>query len=219
MAKPAMELKLVSLDKTYRSVAFDMLVRMATEGRLVAGDLVRRPGTAQWIPVGEVPALAAALPQRPEVANDDEGSIAWTMRLPREAEDTEMDMTPMIDVTFQLLIFFMLTNALANPVPIPTPEALHGRGVTVEGQQLILIDEKGDYYLGDEVAPKNAVASLDALVGEVAGNAKKAEMQLDVIVNAHGKTKHRPVRELVERLGAVPGLGKVMLGVEEKRDW
>ena len=219
MAKPAMELKLVSLDKTYGSVPFDTLMRMATEGRLVVADLVRRPGAAQWTPVGEVPALAAALPQQTDAAGDDTGGDAWTMRLPRQEEDTEMDMTPMIDVTFQLLIFFMLTNALANPVPIATPEALHGRGVTIEGQQLILIDEAGAYYLGDEVAPANAVASLDALVAEVGDNARKAELPMDVIVNAHGQTKHRPVRELVERLGGIPGLGKVMIGVEEKRDW
>ncbi len=38
-------------------------------------------------------------------------------------DDTEMDMTPMVDVTFLLLIFFMVTAAfsLQRSLPVPTP--------------------------------------------------------------------------------------------------
>jgi biopolymer transport protein ExbD len=40
-------------------------------------------------------------------------------------QDDEIDMTPMIDVVFQLLIFFMVTSAFAlqKALPGPTPEA------------------------------------------------------------------------------------------------
>lgn len=40
-----------------------------------------------------------------------------------ESEDTEMDMTPMVDVTFLLLIFFMVTAAfsLQRSLQVPTP--------------------------------------------------------------------------------------------------
>jgi biopolymer transport protein ExbD len=130
--------------------------------------------------------------------------------------DVEMDMTPMIDVTFQLLIFFMLTHALANPLPMDVPSVTYGRGVTVEGQQFILIDENGKYYLGYSAAPENATASLDALVQEVRQNARRSDTRLDVIVSAHRKCAHGQVRELVERLGAAGGLGRILLGVEEK---
>lgn len=39
-------------------------------------------------------------------------------------QDDEIDMTPMIDVVFQLLIFFMVTSAYAmqKVLPVPTPE-------------------------------------------------------------------------------------------------
>jgi len=39
--------------------------------------------------------------------------------------DSESDMTPMVDVTFQLLIFFMITAsfALAKTIPAPPPDA------------------------------------------------------------------------------------------------
>ena len=41
----------------------------------------------------------------------------------RELEETEMDMTPMVDVTFLLLIFFMVTAAfsLQKSLQVPTP--------------------------------------------------------------------------------------------------
>jgi biopolymer transport protein ExbD len=44
------------------------------------------------------------------------------------SQDDEIDMTPMIDVVFQLLIFFMVTStfALQKALPIPTPEASEG---------------------------------------------------------------------------------------------
>jgi biopolymer transport protein ExbD len=129
----------------------------------------------------------------------------------------EMDMTPMIDVTFQLLIFFMLTNSLANPAPLEVAEAEFGRGVTPEGKQMILIDEKGLYYLGDTPAPENISPNLDALVNEVRGNAASAGSPLEVIVTAHRRSKHLQVRQLVDRLGDVPNVGNILLGVEEKR--
>ena len=127
-----------------------------------------------------------------------------------------MEMAPMIDVTFLLLIFFMLTNSLANPAAMEVPDAVHGRGVNLEGQQLILIDQEGRYYLGDAATEQTAADSLDALVREVGENVRASRQTLDVIVSAHRHCKHRYVRELVEGLGAVEDLGRIQLGVEEK---
>jgi biopolymer transport protein ExbD len=43
----------------------------------------------------------------------------------RLRSDSEMDMTPMVDVTFQLLIFFMITAsyALQKAIEVPNPES------------------------------------------------------------------------------------------------
>ena len=43
--------------------------------------------------------------------------------MPEEVATEALNMTPMIDVVFQLLIFFMLTNSLANPAPLEVAEA------------------------------------------------------------------------------------------------
>jgi len=147
---------------------------------------------------------------------DADESSGWTARrLRHRTEDSEIDMTPMIDVTFQLLIFFMLTNTLANSAPVAVPEAAHGRGVSPEGMQMLILDENGRYYFGDKVDEKNLAASLDKLIDEVGKNA--GDQPLNVIVNAHKSAKHGQVRELVEQLGTLSQVGDVKVGVEEKR--
>jgi biopolymer transport protein ExbD len=227
MPKSTMELKIVALDRVYDGVTAKTLMTWAMEGRVAPDDLVRKAGAQRWRRVGDVPELAAHLPQglaresapageeAPE--QDVDEAASWVVRRPKHrGEEAEMDMTPMIDVTFQLLIFFMLTNSLANPAPIAVPEAVYGRGIDAAGRQTIIVDEQGRYYVGDAVSPENAAASLDALVREVAGNAAASDHALEVIISAHKAARYIKVRELVERLGAVSNLGKVMLGVEEK---
>ena len=45
-----------------------------------------------------------------------------------EAKPTEFDMTPMIDVTFQLIVFFLIANDLSKKevVDLQLPQAVHG---------------------------------------------------------------------------------------------
>ncbi len=222
MASPMMELKIVSMGKVYGPVPMETLIRLASGGRISADDLVRPVKSQTWLKVTEIPALAARLPQRAMPIGDQELEQEASggeppRRKPREVEDTEMDMTPMIDVTFQLLIFFMLTHAMMHAPPVEVPEAVHGRGVNMEGQQFVLVDENGRYYLGDSPSDENATPSLDALVREVERNAGSGggRASMDVIVHAHKQTKHHYVRELVNRLGGVPKIGKIMVGVQE----
>jgi biopolymer transport protein ExbD len=135
----------------------------------------------------------------------------------REIEDTVLDMTPMIDVTFQLLIFFMFANQLANPSPIEVPLAKYGKGIMPDGKQAILVDQQGTYYLGDVAKQETAEPSLETLLSQVADNASQAEQPLEVIISAHKAAKHQQLRQLLERLGEVPNIGPVHLGVEEKQ--
>lgn len=220
MSGRMMELKVVSLDRVYGPVPMEKLIRLASTGRIAAHDLVRPAGTTEWLRIADVPALAASVPQRASIEDlereiepaggfvSSRGRWSWG--------GVEMDMTPMIDVTFQLLIFFMLTHALANPPPMDVPQVTHGRGVTLEGQQLVLIDDQGRYYLGDRASDESAAGSLELLVEEVQGNARRSDGPLDVILSAHKEATSGQVRDAIEGLSRVEGLGRVMFGVEEK---
>jgi biopolymer transport protein ExbD len=66
------------------------------------------------------------------------------------AEKKSLDLTPMLDVVFLLLIFFMLTSIFAKPMlPLDLPEAASAR-VAQEPEVSIAIQRDGSIYLNNE---------------------------------------------------------------------
>jgi biopolymer transport protein ExbD len=80
----------------------------------------------------------------PNLIEDDEDDFA----LPRKKrDDDEMDITPMIDITFLLLIFFIVCSTM-DPTKIGTiPEADNGLAIAAKNSAVIFINPSG----GDEV--------------------------------------------------------------------
>ena len=86
------------------------MARQAKVGRRWPNRLVRRTCRMPW-PTTDTAGLAIA---------------------PRRLEDTEMDITPMIDCTFLLLIFFLLTFKADEGATIPLPPAKYGIPVSAK---------------------------------------------------------------------------------------
>jgi len=115
----------------YRQVPFTVVTDWVQQGRLLADDRVRPVGKEAWYPLGKVPALAAFLPRaEPQRVEDQAEALApveLDVQLPRivEAEDDEVDMIPLIDVSLVLLIFFVMTAAVQTGMisPVNTPRA------------------------------------------------------------------------------------------------
>lgn len=60
---------------------------------------------------------------------------------------TTLDMAPLIDVVFQLLIFFMLSSSFLNPaIKINLPKAVTQDKREAE-RLLLTIDKEGNYYV------------------------------------------------------------------------
>lgn len=78
-----------------RAVRFERLAQGVQDGVWGPSDQVRAAHDAEWMLIGECEALDEFLPRQPLFRRV-------------EGEQAEMDMTPMIDITFQLLIFFMI---------------------------------------------------------------------------------------------------------------
>jgi biopolymer transport protein ExbD len=84
------------------------------------------------------------------------------LRRDKPREEAEMDITPMIDCTFLLLIFFLVTSKMKPNVPIEMPKARHG-GVVVEEQAVILsVVKEGEAV---HVYKGNSVDAADLLEG------------------------------------------------------
>ncbi len=77
----------------------------------------------------------------------------------REREETEMDMTPMVDVVFLLLIFFMVTAAFSQQkaleIPKPSDDSAVSDAVVVdpeEGNIIVRIERDNAMWVGDSEA-------------------------------------------------------------------
>jgi len=72
-------------------------------------------------------------------------------------------MTPMIDMTFLLLIFFMVTSKLSSEqlkMTIDLPTASVARiPKNVENRDVINIDSEGRYFIGENLADKKQMAA------------------------------------------------------------
>ncbi len=81
-------------------------------------------GTKTTVPSKEAILRRQDRPLHPELyLKSDEELPAFELRR-RKSEEDEMDLTPMVDVTFQLLIFFIFTASLSlqKAIDVPTPD-------------------------------------------------------------------------------------------------
>ncbi len=84
--------------------------------------------------------------------------------LPRRSmeETTEMDITPMIDITFLLLIFFLVASAMDPQRAIRLPKARFGDGVDPDTAAIITLGhqpgELAAVYLGNGKLEENRVS-------------------------------------------------------------
>ena len=131
------------------------------------------------------------------VIEDEDEEEEFSLRR-AQTEFEEMDLTPMVDVTFLLLIFFMITasftmqKAIAFPPPSPDEE-----GASVQPKQLedfkddcviVEIHEDNSISIDDERIP------LDADLAAMLASKGKNEMLID----AHENSLHETVVKVVD---------------------
>jgi biopolymer transport protein ExbD len=62
---------------------------------------------------------------------------------------SSVDITPLLDVVFQLLLFFILTSALVSPsIDLDLPES-NGSDNALEADLIISVDKEGHIFLND----------------------------------------------------------------------
>lgn len=87
----------------------------------------------------------------PEMAEDEVDEPVIAPR--RNRQDIEMDMTPMIDCTFLLLIFFTVGSKMESAAAVQLPAARYGAGINPDKAVIVTIvkedDDKVKVYLGD----------------------------------------------------------------------
>ncbi len=141
---------------------------------------------------------ASATRERDEPRNPwlDEEHEEPDFKLSRGAIDDEgLDMTPMVDVTFLLLIFFMITASFAIQKSMQTtPPQPEEEGVSqnvqedVEDESVIVEIDAENNIRVDDVAVAGIGELIDVLTGKRAGEGKT-----DMMIEAHELSKHGTV--------------------------
>ena len=103
-------------------------------------------------------------------------------------EVDEVDLTPMIDVTFLLLIYFMVTTMLKQPeseLSIQLPGKPQSSDVTPMDMLKVRIGDEGEVYLnGSEIED-----GYDLLMPDLVANLKTQKGMRDQLISSGAKSK------------------------------
>jgi biopolymer transport protein ExbD len=166
---------------------------------------------------------AAKASARPEPAEDEAGESAQKWK----TEEAELDMTPMVDVTFQLLIFFMVTAAFAMQksieVPKPKQDAPSTQVVVAQDPEqdpsfvTVYVDQNNTYRVvtvdWDTEAPSEQELlrkMREARHGDTAGH-----VPTKLLVKAHGDSLHEKVVAALDA-GTEVGMEEIQLMTVEE---
>lgn len=182
----------VTANTVYRQVPYQVVADWVREGRLGATDQLRPAGGGDrdWRKVGDWTLFADYLPG-PGVAPGAEGGEVELPepvepeshgRAKREAEDDEVDMIPLIDISMVLLVFFVIVSATGALSPVDVPDMRHAGTLTNDPNAITISIQKAsaeDVYYAVRVGkiaprpeyaripnPDDALKALDALLGE-----------------------------------------------------
>lgn len=141
-----------------------------------------------------------------EMGLDDDPPIVAPERPPM---DDEMDITPMIDMTFLLLIFFVLTSKMTAEQSYEVPPAKHGSTIASKNC-VILTVSRG---IGDTPIVAKGDGSLfsDDPEQQSAEIAEYVQLQLDsggktdVLVRAEGNVTAKQLKKVELAIGEVLG--------------
>jgi len=121
-------------------------------------------------------------------------------------DEVSLDMTPLIDVVFLLLIFFMLTASFtqAQRLKVELPKTEQGESSQDQSKDwTIEIDAQGSYALnGEALAPEQLESRLREL--------PERTEETVVLIRADAKTEHQAV---VQALGAAKAAGLLHIGL------
>ena len=129
-----------------------------------------------------------------------------------------IDLTPMIDLTILLLIFFMVTSSLAAIAKVHLPQARHGRGIDPQSVTSIVVLEAGAAPEAPAaLVETGAYASRPIALDEVDDAVQQglAQGRTGVVVKAHRLARWRDVSPVTRRAAQVEGI-KLYFGVREK---
>lgn len=161
------------------------------------------------------PAPAAPLPDE-LFAEDDDDDEEDSWGGGRAGDDEEMDLTPMVDVTFLLLVFFMITASFSIQktleVPPPNPdESGASQSQTIKDMEensiLVHIDSRDVISVDDE--PLSDPTRLADIM--------RSKRMTEVLITAHENSLHDTLTKVIDASNEI-GMQKIRVGIVKGND-
>lgn len=130
----------------------------------------------------------------------------------QQNEDPQINLTPLLDVVFLLLIFFMVTTTFQKEaqLQIQIPEASANPQAEAPERLELIIDAQGKYYLDQQEVINTRPQTLKSAILKAAGEAR----DVPVVIRADARTPHQAVVTAMDVLGQ---LGFVNLSIATTR--
>jgi len=121
---------------------------------------------------------------------------------PGGEDEPEVNLTPLIDVVFLLLIFFMVSTTFEHQsrIQIELPEATASPEELEEESLEIVIDAQGRYFIGEEQVVNTELKTLKSAISKAVGD----RGTIPVTIRADASTPHQAV---ITALDATSQLG------------
>ncbi len=127
-------------------------------------------------------------------------------------EEVAVNLTPLIDIVFLLLIFFMVSTTFTkeNHLSIDLPEASSEQRTVAPQAIEILISANGEYSINDQALINHQLDTLKRGLQKALGDNRTAP----VIITADARTPHEAV---VRAMDAAGQLGLVNLSITTRQ--
>jgi len=131
-------------------------------------------------------------------------------KLPSNPRDEEVDMAPMIDMVFLLLVFFMVASHLQSEehFPINIPTASHAKIPKDRSDRInITVKEDGTIFLGVTEVTKEELAPI-------VEQRNKETQDLRIFLRGDANAEHGDVREVM-RICAEAGVAEIIFATHD----
>ena len=134
------------------------------------------------------------------------------LRPGHKEESVEVNLTPLIDVVFLLLIFFMVTTTFDRHarLKVSLPES-SAKTTQQKDEPLVLsIDAKGNYFLNDRQIVNQQLDTLKQALRKTIGEKNQDYKDVALVLRADANTPHQSV---VRAMDAASQLGMTRLSI------
>ena len=130
------------------------------------------------------------------------------LRPNRSDERVDVNLTPLIDVVFLLLIFFMVSTTFDRhaKLKVELPEASARTEQQLEDPVVLSIDAKGNYFINDRQVVNTQLETLKIALQKTVADKK----DVSLVLRADAKTPHQSV---VRAMDAASQLGLTRLSI------